>query len=473
MKEAKYKPFPSFAEWQGIEVDATKWQAVIESSQRWRSQPEIISKAVEWVKQRTRLQSTELSSIYDLPPSLAMAVVMDLDLVEDVAELNQGLISSIDDLIKAQAAVYESLVDFADDERPLTQTGIRGLHALICIAQERYNAQTIAGGQRVPIPKGVYKQSSNNVVQQDGTIYAYAPVDETPHEMARLCGEILSDAFIKAHPILQAAYIHHAFISIHPFADGNGRTARGLSSIYLYRACGLPLLFSAEHKTDYLKALRDADRADFSRIVRFMLERTADSARLMDQIVSIVIQPSVDSIRSGLADLLQRAKSYGKSDIRVAASRVGELFADLLEKSVKDMAEAIGGKYLMLRNPVHRGVLLSGNDHLTRYLSDVRRDLRVIEFTITALKPVYASLIYQTLQVEIPIHCSAEDEIVITKSGKGEVVLALRVADALPAISQNAETIIQMAVDKISREVGAEVHRALSDVLKKEGYLDS
>lgn len=29
--------------------------------------------------------------------------------------------------------------------------------------------------------------------------------------------------FVKAHPVLQAAWAHFAFVAVHPFADGNGR----------------------------------------------------------------------------------------------------------------------------------------------------------------------------------------------------------------------------------------------------------
>jgi Fic family protein len=35
------------------------------------------------------------------------------------------------------------------------------------------------------------------------------------------------------HPVETAAFLHHRFVEIHPFTDGNGRVARLLSNLYL------------------------------------------------------------------------------------------------------------------------------------------------------------------------------------------------------------------------------------------------
>ena len=43
------------------------------------------------------------------------------------------------------------------------------------------------------------------------------------------------------HPAVQAAYAHYALTAIHPFADGNGRLARTVASVFLMRSAGVPL----------------------------------------------------------------------------------------------------------------------------------------------------------------------------------------------------------------------------------------
>lgn len=43
------------------------------------------------------------------------------------------------------------------------------------------------------------------------------------------------------HPVELAVFVHIEFVGIHPFVDGNGRTARLLMNLELIKA-GFPLL---------------------------------------------------------------------------------------------------------------------------------------------------------------------------------------------------------------------------------------
>src|SRR5262249_59119938 len=71
----------------------------------------------------------------------------------------------------------------------------------------------------------------------------------------RLAGELGSEVFAGLHPAAQAAYTHYALTSIHPFADGNGRLARTVASIFLIRAAGVPLLIFADQWPSYYQAV--------------------------------------------------------------------------------------------------------------------------------------------------------------------------------------------------------------------------
>jgi hypothetical protein len=73
--------------------------------------------------------------------------------------------------------------------------------------------------------------------------------------MARLAGELHSAEFAALHPVVQAAYSHYALTAIHPFADGNGRLARTIASLFLMRAVGVPLLIFADQWPSYYQAL--------------------------------------------------------------------------------------------------------------------------------------------------------------------------------------------------------------------------
>src|SRR5512137_2611579 len=65
----------------------------------------------------------------------------------------------------------------------------------------------------------------------------------TDREVGPLLEELLAwlnSALAAAlHPVVRAAIFHQRFTAIHPFRDGNGRTARALTTLLLWRA-GFP-----------------------------------------------------------------------------------------------------------------------------------------------------------------------------------------------------------------------------------------
>jgi Fic family protein len=86
------------------------------------------------------------------------------------------------------------------------------------------------------------------------------------------------------HPIVRAAIFHQRFTAIHPFRDGNGRTARALTTLLLWRA-GFPLEVLIlqrvldERRDAYMGALRAADHGDLAGWVRFFVEAVRDAIR--------------------------------------------------------------------------------------------------------------------------------------------------------------------------------------------------
>lgn len=74
-----------------------------------------------------------------------------------------------------------------------------------------------------------------------------------------------------SHPIEKSAKLHSIFVKIHPFIDGNGRTARLLLNFELMKSGYLPVVIKKENRLDYYVALDKShttgDYTDFIKII--------------------------------------------------------------------------------------------------------------------------------------------------------------------------------------------------------------
>ena len=64
---------------------------------------------------------------------------------------------------------------------------------------------------------------------------------------------------IKEHPVTIAADAHYDLVAIHPFVDGNGRTARLVMNLLLIQAGYPPAIIEPKERADYLDKLAQTD----------------------------------------------------------------------------------------------------------------------------------------------------------------------------------------------------------------------
>lgn len=80
------------------------------------------------------------------------------------------------------------------------------------------------------------------------------------------------------HPVELASFVHIEFVGIHPFVDGNGRTARLLMNLELIKAKFPPVVIKVEDKLEYYKALDLAHTVgDNSRFLELMERKVVES----------------------------------------------------------------------------------------------------------------------------------------------------------------------------------------------------
>jgi Fic family protein len=75
------------------------------------------------------------------------------------------------------------------------------------------------------------------------------------------------------HPVERAARLHVDFVGIHPFVDGNGRTARLLMNFELMRCGYLPVIIHVEQRLGYYDALDLAHtHGDYAPFIHIVVE---------------------------------------------------------------------------------------------------------------------------------------------------------------------------------------------------------
>lgn len=160
------------------------------------------------------------------------------------------------------------LDDLVNGNTELSEWNIKNLHALILKGIDNQNA-------------GKYRQEK--VVISGAT---QKPVDyvQVPEKMEKLILEY--DEWQQFHPLIRAALLHGEFVFIHPFVDGNGRTARLLMNFEAMKSGYLPIIIRAEERTRYYDALDKAmANHDYTDFVKLIVE---EENKILDQYLTLV-----------------------------------------------------------------------------------------------------------------------------------------------------------------------------------------
>ncbi len=175
------------------------------------------------------------------------------------------------------------VLDVVKGDMPLTEAFIRQLHVLLLKEPYTIKSKTAQG---LPTSKtiqvGQYKNSDNHVETVTGEMFYFASALETPAKMADLIAWYAAQqARADVNPILLAAEFHYRFIRIHPFDDGNGRTARILMNFILMRFDYPPAVIKTEDKANYFAVLQQADAGLLEPFVDYIAQNVNRSLSVM------------------------------------------------------------------------------------------------------------------------------------------------------------------------------------------------
>ena len=176
-------------------------------------------------------------------------------------------VHTVETIIKDQEAVIKSLAsenEIGTKGLNITKADLLGLQKA-CTKTARFTKTVVLSSNDthrtidVLIRRGKFKNQPNFPTRPDGLVHQYCPVLEVDKEIDRLLELAKQYDAVGTPPEVLAAWIHHRFVQIHPFHDGNGRVARSLASLFLMKASLLPFTVKLRDRQKYFETLAEFD----------------------------------------------------------------------------------------------------------------------------------------------------------------------------------------------------------------------
>lgn len=137
---------------------------------------------------------------------------------------------------------------------PLSEWDIKCIHQLILKNIDNKNA-------------GVYRNINVTISGAEHIPPDYLHLQVEMEQFISWCAEEGS----LIHPVERAVKVHGEFVKIHPFVDGNGRTARLLMNLELMKSGYPPVILPVERRLEYYQALDTAHTTgDYSLFLTFI-----------------------------------------------------------------------------------------------------------------------------------------------------------------------------------------------------------
>lgn len=140
---------------------------------------------------------------------------------------------------------------------------------------------------------GKYRKDNPELKRMDGSLLKLKHWRDVPNAMSELDFELRDatkntkqlktpEEYYKV--INSAVILSHHLACIHPFENGNGRSSRLLLNAILLRA-GLPEIAIKKKKSQYLRAMLQADKSDFSMLENMVMRGVLDNKERQYKIV--------------------------------------------------------------------------------------------------------------------------------------------------------------------------------------------
>lgn len=137
-----------------------------------------------------------------------------------------------------------------------------------------------------PITVGAYRKGPIYVVDGQGQVVYEGPPASDVMSMMDPYIQWMNGAK-EIHPLIKAALVHLYFVHVHPFDDGNGRSARALSNLFLMKQDYQFINFLApsdyfdHHRGEYYRAIQnfEAHKSDATFFILYYLKALAEQLK--------------------------------------------------------------------------------------------------------------------------------------------------------------------------------------------------
>lgn len=461
--DAQYKEYIPLSEWASLGFDQTVWDRY---SARFEAiganVPRTSDKTGDFVSRVAAIETGAIEGLYDTDRGFTMTVAAKASNWETILNEKGPEARS---LIESQFNAYEYILDLATGASPFAEAMIRELHSKLCEGQDTYSVLTPAGYQNQRLPKGQYKTLPNHVWSRNDIFHAFAPVDHVATEMYKLCEDIRSDKFQSLHPVLQSAFSHYCFVHIHPFADGNGRAARAIASIFSYRAYSMPIVILSERRNEYIDTLEIADNDNFAPFIQFIMNRYIDTLTLLEDDIATSLLGNADDFYKNITALYTTSGGYTHNQVEDAGIRLADhIFNELNNKCSQYMIRPEIG----LKAAIQDKNYVVNTDGYRQLLSKPGKRIH-IQFSSQPPADAQFTMVWQ---LEIPNDCDKNDELIIIPSNdvSAKHSFSARISDVTPDVSSSLQWRINMFVERILSSGLSQLESMASSSLKEKGY---
>lgn len=230
--------------------------------------------------------------------------------------------------VKNYLATIKYIEKIEKEKKPLTEKIILKIHKLVT----KNTLSKDKSGKYRTVPVYIVRRQFG---KKNKVIYTAPPAKDAPDLMKNLIDWINISEKENIHPVIAAGIAHREFAAIHPFVDGNGRTARALATLILYqRGYDFRKLFALEDyynldKQRYYQEInigQKYNKKDFTKWLEYFIEGFKEEIiRVKEEIVLLETKKIGSSLKKQImlskkqAQIIDFINTIGKITAKDAA----------------------------------------------------------------------------------------------------------------------------------------------------------